>query len=234
MITLTKEIPNVDKINSAYAKILCHHAAYGEYENIALFWVQTDDDGHVSAVISAVDNEMTVYNNGGDCEELSAFISAVSPKGIFTDRETADRLSLNIVTECTSLKKEPPHENEEKIENTYAGVEHLLDILSERLEIGSRDAAKADILHRVRHNCASFVTSDNSAGVIIYSGDIAVINGIAVKTDKAGLGLGRSTLNRLLECVRGRTVFVCARPHNVQFYTKNGFEIDEESAYCRL
>lgn len=234
MITLIKEIPHVEKPNAAYAKILCHHAAYGEYEKIALFWQQTDDNGKLTALISSVDNEFTLYFKNGDTEELLSFLKVVSPNGIFTDHETACCFGFEVLIPCTSLVKLPPHNSPNKIENTYCGIDYVCDTLAERLNIGDKQAAHADIAHRVRHNCAAYVTSDHSAGVIIYSGDLAVINGIAVKSGMASKGLGSATLNRLLECVRNRTVFACARDYNVPFYLKNGFEIDEKAAYCKL
>ena len=234
MITLIKEIPQIDKPNAAYAKILCHHAAYGEYEKIALFWQQVDDNGNLTALISSVDNVFTLYFKGGDTEELLSFLHAVSPNGIFTDRQTASILGLEILVPCTSLVKTPPHDNQNKIENTYRGIDFLCDILAERLDMGEKSSVHADIAHRVRHNCAAYVTSDYSAGAIIYSGNLSVINGIAVKSGMASKGLGSATLNRLLECVRNRTVFACAKDYNVPFYLKNGFTISEEAAYCKL
>ncbi len=234
MISVINEIPHIDKPNAAYAKILCHHAAYGEYEKIALFWGQTDESGNLTALISSVDNDFTLYFNEGDSQEMVSFLRMVTPRGIFTDQKTAQLLGLEIMIPCTALIKAPPHNNQNKIENTYRGIDYVCDILAERLDIGDKQAAHADIAHRVRHNCGAFVASDYSAGVIIYSGDIAVINGIAVRNNMSSKGLGSATLNRLLECIRGRTVFACAREHNVPFYLKNGFEIDEKAAYCKL
>ena len=120
------------------------------------------------------------------------------------------------------------------IENTYCGVEFLYNMLSSRLNVGDKTAFIADVSHRLRHNCAAYVTSDFSAAAILYSGDYAVINGIAVKPDVSRRGLGTSTLNRLLQSVKNRTVFVCAEEKNVPFYLKNGFVPDDKSAYCRL
>lgn len=233
MIALIKEIPKI-KPNVALAKILCHHAAYGEYEKIALFWAQYDENKKITAIISLVDNVCTLYFDNGDAEEMTSFLRMLSPRGVFTDKATAELLGLKAITDCTVLLKKPPHENPNKIENVYRGVMHVCDILSERLNIGDKQALYADIVHRINHNCAATVSSDNSAGAIIFSGDIAVINGIAVKENMASKGLGSATLNRLLDCVRGRSVFVCAEAHNVPFYIKNGFEKIDLAVYSKL
>lgn len=234
MIKLTKSIPDIGRVNAAYVKVICHFAAYGIYEKIGLFWVQTNDENIPTAVISCIDGVMTVSVNGADFTELKEFLHAVAPKGVFTDIHTAKRLGLTPETECTTLKKQPPFESDRCIENTYCGVEYLYNVLSSRLNIGDKTAFIADISHRIRHNCAAYVTSDFSAAAILYSGDFAIINGIAVESDASRKGLGTATLNRLLQSVKNRTVFVCAEEKNVPFYLKNGFMPDDKSAYCRL
>ncbi len=234
MISLIKKLPEIKDKNTAYAKIACHFAAYGEYEKIALFWQQTDDSGRITALISSVDNVFTLYFSGGDTDEMKEFLRAISPKGIFTDTNTAELLELKTDTNCYCLKKTPPHSLESAAENTYAGIDYLCDTLSKRLDIGDKTALKADISHRLRHNCAAYVTTDYSAGAIIYAGECAVINGIATVSEKSGSGIGSATLKRLIQSVRQRTVFVCAEEKNVPFYEKNGFIIDGTAAYCRL
>ena len=234
MIKLTKTIPDIGRVNAAYVKVLCHFAAYGEYEKIGLFWVQTDECDTPTAVISCIDGVMTVSAGNADFEELKQFVMAISPNGIFTDIETAQKLDLKIETECTTLKRKPPFESEKVIENTYCGVEYLYNTLATGLNLGDKTAFIADVSHRLRHNCASYVTSDFSAAAILYSGEYAMINGIAVKPGNKRKGLGTTTLNRLLQGVKNRTVFVCAEEKNVPFYLKNGFTPDDKSAYCRL
>ena len=233
MIALIKEIPKITP-NVALAKILCHHTAYGKYEKIALFWAQYDENNRTTAVISLVDNVCTLYFDNGDTDEMASFLHMLSPRGVFTDKATAELLKLKVVTDCTVLLKKPPHENPNKIENVYRGVLYVCDVLSERLNIEDKQALYADIVHRINHGCAATVASDSSAAAIIYSDNIAVINGIAVKENMSSKGLGSATLNRLLECVRARDVFVCAEAHNVPFYIKNGFEKIDLAAYCRL
>ena len=177
---------------------------------------------------------MTLCRCGGDTEELKSFITAISPSNIFTDLETAKELHLNVVTECASLTKSPPFNTENAAENTYAGLDFTYDVLSEFLDVGKRDAFIGDVSHRIRHNVAGYVTTKFSAGVILYCENYATLAGIAVKSDVRRGGVGSSTLSRLLEIIRNRTVFICAEYKNVPFYEKNGFVVESYAAYCTL
>ena len=234
MITLSKNLPDIAVRNVVYVKLMCHFAAYRDYDKIALFWVQTDNDDNPTALISLVDNNMTVCRNGGDTDELKSFIKAISPANIFTDLVTATQLNLEVVTECASLTQEPPFFTEQKIENTYEGLDKVYDVLSKHLSVGTREGFIADVSHRIRRGAAGYVTSKYSAGVILYNDNYATLAGIAVESDCRRSGLGTTTLNRLLEIIRDRTVFICAEYKNVPFYEKNGFRVESKAAYCVL
>lgn len=218
----------------AFVKLVCTFAAYRDYDKIALFWMQTDDNNTPTALISLIDDNMTVCFSGGDIEELKTFINAISPTNIFTDLQTAKALGLEVVLECASLCKEPPFDTTQKIENTYEGLSRVYDILSKHLSVGAREGFIADISHRIRRGSASYVTSKYSAGVILWNENFATLAGIAVESDSRRKGLGTSTLNRLLETIRERTVYICAEYKNVPFYEKNGFVVESKVAYCKL
>lgn len=231
MIKLINEIPSFKKQNGAYAKICSHFAAYSPYQNIALFWAQFDDNNNPTALFSMIDSVMMLCFDNGDLDELRSFLRAIAPKKIFTDLDTTLLLGLNIEVSCSVLYKRPPFESNNQIENTYCGIDSLYDILSERLNVGDRQAFIADMSHRIRHNAAAYVSSPFSAAAIIFDKNVAVINGIAVSKENAGKGLGSATLNRLLDGMKNRTVFVCAEEKNVPFYEKNGFVFCENAAY---
>ena len=234
MITLCKDLPEINVRNVVFVKLACLFSAYRDYDKIALFWVQTDEENTPTAIISLIDNNMTICRKNGDLEELKSFINAISPANIFTDLDTANELNLKIVTECASLKKSPPFDTTRKIENTYEGLERVYDILSKHLSVGQRDGFIADMSHRIRHGVAGYVTGKHSAGVILFNENYATLAGIAVESDSRRSGLGSATLNRLLEIIRDRTVFICAEYKNVPFYENNGFIVESKAAYCKL
>lgn len=234
MITLTKEIPTLKVESAAYTKICCGAAAYAPYEKIALFWVQTDEDKNVTAVISLIDNVMTLFNNGGDLFELSEFIKYISPKGVFTDLKTANALGFKIETPCESLIIRPPYNTVGAAEDTEFSLDFAVDTVAARLNIGVRDVFKADLSHRIRHDCATFVTTEHSAGFALYSESNAIISGIAVAENTEKSGVGSATLKAIQTKIGNRPLFVCAEDKNVPFYLKNGFTIIERCAYCRI
>lgn len=234
MVTLIKDIPKLKIESAAYTKICCHAEAYIDYEKIALFWKQTDENENITALISLVDSVMTIFNNGADIFELKEFLKCISPIGVFTDLKTAKLLDLKIETECESLIIKPPFSSENVAENTCAGIDYAINIVSSRLNVGNKEVFKADLMHRIRHNCATFVTTDFSAAFCLYSDDYSIVSGIAVKKDSSKSGIGSATLKRLLLSNRERPMLVCAEDKNVPFYLKNGFSIIERCAYCRI
>lgn len=234
MIKLSNTLPEINRRDVVYVKLACLYAAYRDYDKIALFWVQTDEENRVTSLISLLDNSMIICRDGGDTSELKGFINAISPTNIFTDLDTANALELNIVTECASLCKKPPFDTARKIENTYEGLDRVFDILSKHLSVGDKQGFIADMSHRIRRDTAGYVTGKYSAGVILYNENYATLAGIAVESDSRRSGLGTATLNRLLEIIRNRTVYICAEYKNVPFYESNGFEVKSKAAYCIL
>ncbi len=234
MVTLIKEIPLIDIQSAAYTKICCHAAAYLEYEKIALFWKQTDEQNNITALISLVDSVMTLFNINANIFELGEFIKYISPIGIFTDIKTAELLSLKKETECDTLIIKPPYNTVGAAENTCAGLDYAIDIVSSRLNIGKKEVFKADISHRIRHNCATFITTNYSAAFALFSENSAIVSGIAVLSSTEKSGIGSATLKRLLLSIRERPMLVCAEDKNTPFYLKNGFTLLERCAYCRI
>ncbi len=234
MVTLIKEIPSLNICSASYIKVCCAAAAYSEYEKIGLFWKQTDENGNITALISMIDNSMTLCNIGGDIEELSTFIKCIGPSLIFTELTTANALEFKVGTVCDTLYIDPPYDFEDAAENTYAGIDFAYKTVTDRLYVGDETAFKADISHRIRHNCASYVTTPLSAAFLLYCEQGAILSGIAVRQQSARKGIGSATFKRVLNMARTRRVYVCAEEKNTPFYLKNGLKIIERCAYCKI
>ncbi len=234
MIKLTDSIPEGFS-GAAYVKILCNFAAYGEYKKLALFWVQTDDGGNAAAVLGMLDNNLLVScKENCDYEELSEFIRALTPNSIFTEKENVVPLDLKVKEKCMVFLLESFENRTPIMENTYCGLEYLHDILSRHLNIAEKDAFIADMSHRIRHNCATYVTGNFSAAALLYAGEYGILNGIAVNPESRKSGLGSATLNRLLSAFRGKHFYVCCTENNAPFYMKNGLKAVGEAAYCEV
>ncbi len=234
MVTLIKEIPELPICSAAYIKICCAAAAYADYEKIALFWKQTDENETITALVSFLDDTMTLCNLGGDIFELSEFIKCVGPRLVFTDLETAEKLKLKPGTVCDTLYTDPPYDFDDAAENTYEGIEKAYETITDRLYVGDKTAFKADISHRIRHDCAAYVTTPLSAAFLLYCNHGAILSGIAVKKQRERSGVGSATFKRVLMLARNRRVYVCAESKNTPFYLKNGLKLIERCAYCKL
>ncbi len=232
MIRLTKQLPDGVFCDVAAAKIYCNFAAYANYENIALFWVQQQDTKS-TAVMCLIDGNFTLSTNGADIDELRDFIKVISPDTVFTDCVTAQKLGLNIKTECAVCVSEYPHTSGAAIENTNLGITALYGIMKDFFPI-DKQSFTADISHRIRHNSCIYVTGNYSAAVMLLSARFAVVTGICVDAKKQLKGLGSATLHRLLNSARDRTVYACCDEDTLDFYLKNGFKRLENSAYCTL
>lgn len=234
MITLIKEIPSLPVLSAPYIKICCTAAAYAEYDKIALFWKQTDDNKNVTALMCLLDNCLTIYNGGADSDELRGFINMLSPRIVFTDKATANKLGLPISTLCDTLYRDPPFEFTDAAENTYEGINKAYETITERLYVGDKEAFFADMSHRVRHNCGTYVTTPLSAAFLLYCDEGSILSGIAVKEVRERSGIGSATLKRVMMLSRNKRMYVCAEKKNTPFYLKNGFNTIEECGYCTL
>lgn len=234
MVTLIKEIPTLNICSAPYIKVCCAAEAYSKYEKIGLFWQQTDDSGNITALICLIDSSMTICNIGGDIDEISVFIKCIGPSLIFTELATAKALGLNIGTVCDTLYIDPPYDFPDAAENTYAGLDYAYKTITDRLYVGDETVFKADISHRIRHNCATFVTTPFSAAFLLYCEQGAILSGIAVKEQSARKGIGSATFKRILMMARTLRVYVCAEEKNTPFYLKNGLNIIERCAYCKI
>lgn len=220
---------------AAYVKILCNFTAYGEYSKLALFWTQTDDNQNTTAVLGMLDNNLQVScKENCDYAELAEFIKALSPNSIFTEKENVEPLQLKAKEECMVFLLDEFQNRTPIMENTYCGLEYLHNILNKHLNIAEKDAFIADMSHRIRHNCATYVTGNFSAAAMLYSGKYGILNGIAVNPESRKSGLGSATLNRLLSGFRGEFFYVCCTQNNAPFYMKNGLKAVGKAAYCEV
>lgn len=221
MIKLIKSLPEYGKRDIGFVRICCNLAAYGSYDKIALFWAQTDEKGTATALLCLMDGALTVTFDGGDKKELTDFMAFLDIKNIFCEKDTADALGLKYQKVLTVMKCEPPFDIRSAAENTNCGIKYLFDMLKNDFAL-SEQAFIADISHRLRHNCAFYITTDYSAAVCLYSGNSAMITGICVNKNKRGLGLGSAALARIKAGLRDKTVYAVT-DGAAEFYIKNGF-----------
>ncbi|MBQ0083923.1 MAG: hypothetical protein KBS52_04080 [Clostridiales bacterium] len=231
MIKLIDSLPSYGKTDLPLVRIHCNFAAYGNFPKIALFWAQTDEKGKVTALLCMIDGSLTVTENGADTDELREFISALGARDILCSKELAEKIGFEIFKICTVLRADPPHKTENAIENTGEGVNRLYEMLKNDFEL-EKEAFLADVSHRVRHNCAFFVTSPFAAGLCLYSEKFALINGICTLKEKRGTHIGSAVLARIKSGIRQKPLFVASQNAD-NFYLKNNFTVCGQAAYCK-
>ena len=74
-------------------RIKAYFNCYSTDYDFVKFWVQTDDNGNVTAAISRVDGDMTVTAENADFEELLQFVKIVGFTTIQCERAVAKRFT---------------------------------------------------------------------------------------------------------------------------------------------
>ena len=100
------------------------------------------------------------------------------------------------------------------------------------IDLPSFENFAADISHRLRHGAAIAALDDNSAALGFKCDKGAIVNGISVKRELRGRGLGGRILGELLSYSDG-DILAAAEEKNTEFYIKNGFEIIDTAVIAR-
>ena len=206
-------IPKISFMHS-----LCLSSAFG-----ADLWVQRVS-GRETAVISRLGGRLNITADDADFEEIKEFISVLGFSEILTEEKTASALGFSAADKFAVLKKVSRGEKENPQPPSLSALYGALkegedgDITLPPFEIFA-----PDISHRLRHGGAVAIVNEFGGALAFTCSFGCVINGIAVKKEQRGRGLGK----KLLEDICGYTegdAFVCTSGKNADFYTKNGFE----------
>lgn len=215
MIRLTDSLPELSKLNAEDLKIHCLFDCYGSGGDV-LFWRQ---DGE-KAVISMVDGNMIIFNNGADTEELSEFVGVLSPACVFSDYATLAALNripderINVMYRSCDIEGEPCGDS-----LTSDKLYSLLD--TDGLSLSEYRHFAVDYCRRLNRGGADYFAIDGACAAISFnSGGGAIINGIASRKK----GFGTLALRAIIQKNYGRTLLVCCRDRVKGFYEKNGFK----------
>lgn len=221
MISLVSNIP---KISLPLAEVVKINCTYNSYKDIAMFWVQNQN----KAVISMLDGNMTIYNNGADTEELREFINVISPLSVFSDADTLTALFKNDFHSVSVMKTEQRFECDLQSDNLNSGeIYKLLDV--EGLELPSYEHFAVDFCYRLNHGQLKyFALKDRCAAVAVSDGQAVLLNGIASHQK----GMGRAALYGVLAGCDMPCLAVCEE-QVMPFYSKNNFEHVYDAGYWR-
>lgn len=215
--------------------------AYGTSYPFALFWVQTDDSGRMTAALSRVDGQVTVCAcEQADLEELWAFLSAVGYESVLCPAWVAQASSTRGVCRMESchamrLSRAPavPAIQEPATickEPSLRQVYVLLQAAGEPLP--QWEAWLPDVSHRVRHGAARIWALQEGEGysacamAVALTPQEALLGGVAVLPEKRGGRLGSYLAAALCSALsqEGRAVYLFRRAGmHKQFYERMGF-----------
>lgn len=214
MISLVKEIPDINVLSAEWVKIKC---LYDSYKNDAkvMFWTQDGD----KCVIAMTDGNMIIYNISADSEELSEFVDLINPACVFSDYDTLCAIKrkpierINIVYRKADIKGETVSD--------CLSSRQIYDLLNvQGLSLPEYPYFAVDYCHRLNNGFADyFAIRDECCAVTFNCGKFAIMNGIASHKK----GMGSMALKGILQKNYGRDFLVCCRDSVLEFYKKNGF-----------
>ena len=221
MISLVNEIP---KLNLPLAEVVKINCTYNLYKDIAMFWLQNENN----AIISMLDGNMTIYNNGADCDELRQFINVISPLSVFSDAKTLKKLFENKFHRVCVVKSEHRFDcNLQSDTLNSSEIYRLLDV--DGLQLPPYEHFAVDFCYRLNHGQLKYFALKNKcAAITISDGQAALLNGIASHQK----GMGRAALCGVLAGYNMHCLAVCEESV-LPFYLKNNFYHIYDAGYWR-
>lgn len=221
MISLVKQIPKLALPRAEIIKINC---IYKSYSDIALFWIQNENQ----AVISMLDGNMTIYNANSDIEELREFINIISPLSVFSDADTMKQLFGDCFHKVCVVKSEHTFACSKQSHTLNSSeIYKLLDVKG--LELPPYEHFAVDFCHRLNHgHLKYFAIGDLCAAIGICDGQTVLVNGIASHKK----GMGTLALHGLLSQYNHTALAVCENKV-LPFYLKNKFYHSYDAGYWR-
>ena len=215
MISLINTLPEFAGLSAEMVNINCLFDSYKNDSNV-MFWAQDGD----KCVIAMTDGNMIIHNNNADFEELSEFISVLSPVCVFSDSQTLEKLSLIPDENINVVYKKADLEGQ-AVSDTLSSDElyRLLDV--DGLSLPDYPHFAVDFCRRLNHGFAKyFALKDKCAVITFNSGDKAIINGLASHEK----GYGTVAIKGILQKNYGKDFLACCRDSVLPFYLKNGFK----------
>lgn len=216
MIRLVNTLPEVSKPTAEYIRIKCLFDCYNEDPD-TYFWQQTGEETY----ICLSDGNMTVSYSGGDTEELAEFIKMLSPRTLFTDSVTFEKLGIQpaetveimgLYIDTPPLSDMGDRLSSKDIYGIFAATE---------LDVPDYPHFAVDFCRRLNRGGASFWGIKNKCAAVSFNtGKYSLLCGLA-SLEK---GKGGQALKAIICKNSGRQMLLCCKPPLVGFYEKYGFK----------
>lgn len=220
-------------------RIKAYFNCYSTDYDFVKFWVQTDENGNVTAAISRVDGDMTLCAENADYEELLQFVKIVGFNTIQCQRQVAQNFTDDETLWGYVVRFEQKQENRQVSLTENFELKEVYNIIKAENLTGVGDYLPwlSDTTFRINRNTAEPLVAEvdgNSAGcamVLFRTDKAALLGAVATSPCYRGRGIAGALVTRLAngELANGRrTELLCKNDSIVNFYKSIGFTVKDE------
>lgn len=220
-------------------RIKAYFNCYSTDYDFVKFWVQTDENGNVTAAISRVDGDMTLCAENADYEELLQFVQIVGFNTIQCQRQVAQNFTDDETLWGYVVRFEQEQENRQVSLKENFELKEVYNIIKAENLTGVGDYLPwlSDTTFRINRNTAEPLVAEvdgNAAGcamVLFRTDKAALLGAVATSPCYRGRGIAGALVTRLAngELANGRrTELLCKNDSIVNFYKSIGFTVKDE------
>lgn len=220
-------------------RIKAYFNCYSTDYDFVKFWVQTDENGNVTAAISRVDGDMTLCAENADYEELLQFVKIVGFNTIQCQRQVAQNFTDDETLWGYVVRFEQEQENRQVSLKENFELKEVYNIIKAENLTGVGDYLPwlSDTTFRINRNTAEPLVAEvdgNAAGcamVLFRTDKAALLGAVATSPCYRGRGIAGALVTRLAngELANGRrTELLCKNDSIVNFYKSIGFTVKDE------
>ncbi|MBO5420835.1 MAG: GNAT family N-acetyltransferase [Clostridia bacterium] len=220
-------------------RIKAYFNCYSTDYDFVKFWVQTDENGTVTAAISRVDGDMTLCAENADYEELLQFVKIVGFNTIQCQRQVAQNFTDDETLWGYVVRFEQEQENRQVSLKENFELKEVYNIIKAENLTGVGDYLPwlSDTTFRINRNTAEPLVAEvdgNAAGcamVLFRTDKAALLGAVATSPCYRGRGIAGALVTRLAngELANGRrTELLCKNDSIVNFYKSIGFTVKDE------
>lgn len=220
-------------------RIKAYFNCYSTDYDFVKFWVQTNDEGTVTAAISRIDGDMTLTAENADYEELLQFVKIVGFNTIQCNRKVAKKF----IDDETLWGYVVRFENKTDFRETNLRKDYELKEIYNIIKaanltgVGEYLPWLSDTTFRINRNTAEPLLAEvdgKAAGcamVLFRTDKAALLGAVATSPEFRGRGIAGALVTKLAnaELEEGRrTELLCKNDTIVDFYKSIGFSVRDE------
>ena len=236
-----QNIFNLDSNDTFLCRIGSLYNTYGIDKSFVNFWLQLDDNSHITSVISMLDFQMTLYlTQNSNIEEIEEFIYIIGAKSVLTDYKynlklnSFNKLSgdilkfdykFNMQTVSNQINTTPP-----KVKDLYK----LLNSVYGN-NFADQNSFCLDVSHKLLKRTSRIYSITDKGELVSCAMTVAefqntaIIGAVATLKSSRSNGLATDLVMRFADKLtqEGKSVYVYTDNSKInEFYNKIGFNKD--------